>query len=214
MGALLTVCSAMPVAIRDVALPLVERWAHVLPSWVGEIKIEWDEKDTECNARIWVSFEYRRVVLSICSHFMSLPPDQQSHTILHEICHSYTTPIAAAAIESVQAIVGAESTPGSRLARVYLDERSEGCTEDLTRLVERLMLQAKGPVSSVSAPGRRTVGSLDWMAERLATDADLESLCRAVAEGCREPSVLKAVLAVIMQMGPARGEDVREENGG
>lgn len=139
MGALVTVCSAMPDAIRDVALPLVQRWVHVLPSWVGEIKLEWDEKDSECNARIWVAFEYRRVVLSICPHFMALSPERQSHTIVHEMCHAYTTPISSSAVESIRAIVGEESTPGSRVAEAYLNERVEGCTEDLTNLVERLV---------------------------------------------------------------------------
>lgn len=136
----ITVDSGVPPSVVEVVMPLLMRWSPILPSWVGAIVVLWDSEETQCYAKATVRFEYRRFVLTICPKFLDQPPSRMEHTIVHELCHAYTTPINVAACDSIRLIVGdAYPTPGSRIAEEYLNERVEGCTEDLVYLVRALV---------------------------------------------------------------------------
>lgn len=128
-------------AYKTLAEPLIEKYKHILPSWVDRLEV-WSTG--EGRAEICCHNEYRTLRLFLGPEFVTDQTGLQETTILHEFCHAYTTPLNRVAREVIEDLSDPES-PGFKIADRWLIQAHEECTCDLEALLTRL-LRAANPV--------------------------------------------------------------------
>lgn len=92
----------MPRVVWDPRLPPETRAAfevhflpgmRFLPSWVTDVRIEFDEDDTTSRLYVAAKYEYRRGTIFVCAPFLQANGEMRRRSVLHEIVHFGLDPV-------------------------------------------------------------------------------------------------------------------------
>lgn len=78
-----------PDSVWEMAGPILEENAVLLPQWLHVLNVYWSDDQGECAASITIYEEYRRADLNIHPNWISRP-DKQRDQIVHELLHLHT----------------------------------------------------------------------------------------------------------------------------
>ena len=123
----------IPAEVRDIALPLCEQHAEIVPPWCGLVTIGFDPDDAEARACVITDVEYRRAKLWIGPLFLNLTPAERSDVVRHELQHIVTEPF----VDLVRSIIAELKPHDKALARVFSEELRrvrEATVVDLSRV--------------------------------------------------------------------------------
>lgn len=117
----------------------IDRWAAILPRWVETVDVKVREDyQHPCLAEVHVDQRYRCLTLHLSALLLGEPPEDQEHVIVHELCHSFTTPTKAAFMDAMGQVFD-EEAPGKKVMCEWGNQVHEGSTEDLACMLIRLL---------------------------------------------------------------------------
>lgn len=82
----------IPLALRDVLIPLFERYAHLVPAWCNRVEVFWSE-ETGPAASSLCNYDYGKATLTFYPNFLSRA-DLQEDSVVHELLHIQLEPFA------------------------------------------------------------------------------------------------------------------------
>lgn len=131
----------MPVEVRQAIEPVLMRFLYLLPGWVYELRIGWDEENTSI-LRSNIVPEYRGGLLSVCPGFLRRTPEQRADDVVHEIVHYSLEPLRHVACDLVDELEKVK--PGFKdWGTEAIRKAVEGATCDVTALVFRAAEQGR-----------------------------------------------------------------------
>lgn len=123
----------MPREVRSAAEPHFDRWKHLLPGWIDEVRFGWDADDSNNAMSATTHPEYRFVRFMVKPYFLQAPEWSRSDSMLHEIVHTPIQPL----VNLLDSVVNATkaSPDAANLAREMIRAAMEGAVCDLTSMI-------------------------------------------------------------------------------
>jgi hypothetical protein len=133
---------AVPEIARAVIEPLLLRYHVLLPAWVQNVFVRWDETGKGDGTLIScaASYDYRSFKIVFDPTFLVRHPDEQRADVIHELVHASSCVLADYARDTIRLLVPEDEAPKFRSALLEeLSQRHEAFVQDLAlRLVEVL----------------------------------------------------------------------------
>ncbi len=120
--------------LKDRLMNLICVYSHILPSWVHTIFVH-HNTDTSSFISCTSEPDYLTLRLHVGNTFLTSDEKTWTHSIIHEFCHTYTTP-QCDAIDAYLRIKLSEEDYDS--IRIFISQNLERSTEELTMLIKRL----------------------------------------------------------------------------
>jgi hypothetical protein len=86
---------SVPKSVREVFLPLVERYAFMLPGWCRKLTLSYEDDcgDPQVLAMTQAQYEYRDALIAFTPRLVGEDLDTQEGTVVHELAHVLLWPI-------------------------------------------------------------------------------------------------------------------------
>lgn len=127
----------LPDEISATVMPLVDSHTDVLPGWVVELDILWDETH-ETVAKMRPHIDYRRAKLTIGPTWVNATHEMRRRTIIHEFMHVQLGPLHQMGVRLLDIAGAGNEALGTELREAFRIAL-EQTTVDTTSLVERLL---------------------------------------------------------------------------
>lgn len=131
----------VPTEVRAALAPPLRRHLWLVPTWVHEIVVEWDESpegDDPPALQALGDPEYRQANLVVCPAFLGESPEVRDREVLHEIVHLSLEPLRALARTYAKAAADAdEESVAFKVAEEHIRTAVEGGVCDLTSALAR-----------------------------------------------------------------------------
>lgn len=92
----------VPVEYQLALLPLVQESLWLAPSWLEFIYFRWDDRERASLSSSTVE-EYRKVIITVRSSWLSGSPEQRATDIRHELIHAILDPLYQAGFKTLGA---------------------------------------------------------------------------------------------------------------
>lgn len=125
----------VPDEVRATVEPILDRWLHLLPTWVHELAVKYDPSNDN-NALMGSEPHYRRAHLTVTGWFFRADADERDATIVHEFCHVPLHPLTDWTRDLIERLAGDDERLAGWL-RSEWQERVEAATCDMERAVRR-----------------------------------------------------------------------------
>ncbi len=133
-----------PPEIISAVQSALEPCTWLRPAWCHDVCVTWNPRISDCTASMESDFRYRRACLRICAQFMDQTEAERINVLRHELLHISTSPIVDYATETFKRLLQEdEQKQFLKSIKDTLDERHEGCVEDLMRCIEAASISAK-----------------------------------------------------------------------
>lgn len=115
---------------------VLEPYLNFLPSWVRELDIFYDEKNTTGYMCSSGQVKYRRISLVFCPAYLTLTQDEREQTILHEMAHAYSLATHELILDRLMPRLEELSKAESEVWKKWFIEVNETMVEDLAVLFQ------------------------------------------------------------------------------
>jgi hypothetical protein len=135
----------VPTEIRVAVEPFLLAWLSMLPSWVEEVVVRYDDNDSENTISIKAHYPNRWAVMAIAGGYLSYPEDEREVAIIHELVHVIEEPYTLAVANLLDALLPKkdDDDPLYLLVRRTFKDGMEQTVEDLARAMVRMRAHFK-----------------------------------------------------------------------
>lgn len=123
-----------PVEVRAAMAPYVDRYTSLLPGWLQELRLGFDDDDPNGIMYTRCDPEYRWARIMACGAWLKEDDQDRDETFLHEIIHIPVQPMVAVA-EDLIAVLKETHAPMESWAREQLRRALESTVQDMTAMV-------------------------------------------------------------------------------
>lgn len=120
----------VPSEYRDGLEPLINKWIHVLPSWVRRLRVDFSG-DTGSVMSTCVYEEYRKLVLMVHPPFLNVSQEDRELTVVHEFAHAIIAPVNEYTKRLIDDLTGGEGEVLYERCRKEFIDRMESSVEDM-----------------------------------------------------------------------------------
>jgi len=124
----------VPTEVRAAVEPLLRKWEWLIPTWVHQLTVFWNDKDSAriCNL---AEPEYRRAWIALLNGWLTNDPETRERDVVHELIHFSLEPIASFAETLIERTIPDEDSAFRKWADEELRRVVEGCTVDLQNAI-------------------------------------------------------------------------------
>jgi hypothetical protein len=126
----------IPVSLRPEIEKLFQPFEWLVPAWCERVNIHWDSKgaDEDC-AQTTTHFAYRWASISLFPMFWDQSEEKKRQSVVHELLHISTAPVADYARNAFESLVKADAPKFHEHLQSELGDRYEGMVQDLMRII-------------------------------------------------------------------------------
>lgn len=125
----------VPREIRGIIEPAIQEFLWLFPLWVQTICVAYVGKDEDYILEMTILTDYRYARLKVTPAILKYTDWEQREMVIHEIVHSFTTPLAAAAKNAIIDL-DADAKLQTILNR-RINEVTESITQDFAFCIAR-----------------------------------------------------------------------------
>lgn len=86
---------SVPREVRQTFAPYVDRYLALLPAWLYDLSVDWDDGDTDSTASMTSKVEYRRGTVTVSPAWLSEDAARREQVARHEFSHFVLEPVDA-----------------------------------------------------------------------------------------------------------------------
>jgi hypothetical protein len=131
----------LPVEVLSIIQPLLKKWKWLIPTWCQELWIVWTPEGINGQSFAGANqarYDYRDATIHFHPDLLDEASGDQEYTIVHELLHTFGTPLVDWVIAQFANLVSETLAPQyHKTLMVDLMERHESATTDLSNALVR-----------------------------------------------------------------------------
>lgn len=126
----------VPRELRDAATPLLKKYDNLMPTWVRDLEVVFDEEMDDAHATVLSDQVYGRVKLSFGSGWLTCDERKREWVVAHELSHTQLAPLERAWEEMMEGLPKRMRLVAERRFENALEESVSGLAYALVKEIE------------------------------------------------------------------------------